>query len=174
MALVIETGAGVANADSYVTQAAFAAWVLSYWGETLTASTAVQEAALRRAALYLNTLSWSGTKTYARAQPLAWPRTDVTDCDGTAIGTGEIPDEVTTAQMQLARAEIASPGILSPQSSVSGTVKREKVDVIEIEYDTSRGTGSIDDQRVIITAALDGLRCFVSIPGARTTWAVVV
>ncbi len=174
MALIIETGAGVAGAEAYADAAAYVTWHTAFYGAAPDATTAEQEGAIRRAVMYLNTLAWNGTKTYGRGQSLAWPRTDVTDCEGIAIGSGEIPAEVIYAQHVLTRAEIASPGVLAPTGSVIGGIKREKVDVIEVEYDTSRGTGTIDDLRTYVTAALDAVKCFAATPGRRVPWAVVV
>lgn len=156
MALIIEDGTGVSGANSYVTDAEYIAYVLEVYGVTVTSN----EPALLRAMAYMNSLKWYGVKTYGRAQSTAWPRKGVSDCDGFSILSNEIPAEVVKAQCELAYAEATATGVLTPQVSVAGVVSREKVDVIEVEYDTSQNTGNVDDQRVTVTAALDLLRCF--------------
>ena len=168
MALIIENGTGVAGAEAWADVTACSAWAVLFYGQSLTGSTADKEAAIRRAVAYMNTLVYKGTRTFGRGQTLSWPRTGVTDCEGLAVGANEIPPEIITAQHILSRAEFVAPGILSPQGSASTLVKREKVDVIEVEYDVSSRVGSVDDIRTIVTAAIDALKCFLAVqPGAR-------
>lgn len=176
MALTVEDGSNVTGADCYADVAACSAWAALYYGHSLTGSTADKEAAIRRAVAYLDGLKWKGSRTNGRSQSLAWPRKDVTDCEGIAIAADEIPSEIIFAQHVLARAEFQSPGILSPQVTLGAVVKREKVDVIEQEYDTSRLQGSAQELRPLVTMALDKITCFLSVhPGAsRQPWAVVV
>ena len=176
MALVIENGSGLANAEAYAGVADFSAWDVKYYGSALTGSDADKEAAIRRAVAYLDALKWKGTRATGRAQALAWPRSGVTDCEGLAIGANMIPPEVIFAQHVLARAEFQSPGVLSPSVTLGAVVKREKVDVIEAEYDTSRLQGTADELRPLVTMALDRIACLLSVkPGApRQPWAVTV
>lgn len=174
MAIIVETGTGAVDSEAYADAAAYVAWHTAYYGSAPTATTAVVEGAIRRVVAYLNSLAWNGTRTNGRTQALACPRKDMTDCDGTAIASGAIPREVIYAQHVLTQAEIASPGILSPSGNGARIVSREKVDVIEREFDTSRATGSVDDLRVYVTSALDALRCFIAFPGRHIPWAVVV
>ena len=176
MALIIENGTGVAGADAYSDVAACSAYATAYYGASLNGSPADKEAAIRRATAYLNGLAWKGTRTLGRSQSLAWPRTGVVDCEGLPIGDMEIPTDLINAQHELARAEFTSPGVLSPSLSKStAIVSSEKVDVIAITYDTDNLTGSIDDARVIVTAAMDRLKCYLSSPvGAYRIVAVTV
>jgi hypothetical protein len=176
MALIIEDGTGVAGADAYSDVAACSAYATAYYGAALTGSPTDKEAAIRRATAYLNGLAWKGNRTLGRAQSLAWPRTGVTDCEGLSIGSNEIPADLIAAQHELARAEFQSAGVLTPSLSKStATVASEKVDVIQITYDTDNLTGSIDDARVIVTAAMDKLKCYLTSPvGAVRIVAVTV
>ncbi len=174
MALIIETGTGAADSQAYASAAAYVAWATAYYGAAPTASTAEIEGAILRSMGYLNTLKWRGAKANGRAQALAWPRSGMADCEGNAIASNEITAELIQSQHILTHAELASPGILSPTGGI-GVVKREKVDVIEVEYDTARMQGTIDDLRQYVTGALDLLRCFAALPGGpRQPWAVVV
>jgi len=175
MALIIEDGTGVAGADAYSDVASCSAYATAYYGAALTGSPADKEAAIRRATAYLNGLAWKGTRTLGRAQSLAWPRTGVVDCEGLSIGDAEIPLDLIYAQHELARAEFQSPGILTPAvSKANATVVREKVDVLEVEYDTDNLTGSIDEVRPIVTAAMDRLKCYLSASGRVLPAAMVV
>jgi hypothetical protein len=176
MALIVETGAGVANAECYADVTACAAYSTAFYGASLNGSTADKEAAIRRATAYLNGLAWKGTRTLGRAQSLAWPRSGVTDCESLSIGANEIPTDLINAQHELARAEFLTPGALTPSlSKATATVSSEKVDVIQITYDTDNLTGSIEDARIIVTAAMDKIKCYLSSPvGATRIVAVVV
>lgn len=176
MALTVETGANVQGADCYADVVACSAWAVAHFGQSLTGNTADKEAAIRRAVAYLDGLRWKGQRTYGRDQSLAWPRSGVTDCEGLAIASNVVPAELIFAQHVLARAEFQSPGILAPSVSLAGVNKREKVDVIEVEYDTSRLQGNADELRQIVTMATDKLRCLLAVHpgGARMPWAVVV
>lgn len=168
MALTVEDGTNVAGADAYSSVADCSAWAVLYYGAALAGSPADKEAAIRRAVAYLDGLKWKGIRTHGRDQSLAWPRDGVTDCEGLAIASDEIPDEVIFAQHTLARVEFLSPGALSPSVSLGGVVKREKVDVIEVEYDTARMQGNAQEMRPIITMAMDKIACLLAVqPGGR-------
>ena len=177
MALTVEDGTGVTGADCYADVTACSAYAVAYYGSSLTGSPASKEAAIRRATAYLDSLRWKGTRTNGRGQALAWPRSGVSDCEGEAIADDEIPDEVIIAQHELARAEHQSPGVLSPQGSLRDSiVQREKVDVIDVAYDTSRLSASTENAQVLVEAAMRRIRCFLVAGGAtvRQTAMVVV
>lgn len=176
MALTIENGTGVAGADSYGTRSGFITYALNYYGETV-ADEDASDYSMRRAFDYLNGLKWKGTKTHGRSQVGAFPRTSLTDCESNAIGTTEIPAEIIQAQYELARAEKASPGVLSPQGSLlDALVRKQKVDVIEIEYDTSRLTPDLQNAAVFVESAMRLINCFLVNGGrsVRMTAAVTV
>lgn len=147
MALVIENGSGVAGADSYATAAQLADRAAAY-GWTLPLDVEAQEVLLRRAAVQMNSpnslprtslwagemqkveVQWKGRRVSA-SQPLAWPRTGV-ELDGELLPDTLIPGQIQYGQMALA-AEIYADD-LDPPELRQGPVKREKVDVLEVEY----------------------------------------
>lgn len=176
MALIIEDGTNVAGADAYSSVADCSAWAVAYYGAALNGNTAGKEAAIRRAVAYLDGLKWKGVRTYGRDQSLAWPRNSVTDCEGSAIASDEIPAELIFAQHVLARVEFQSPGALSPSLNLSAVVKREKVDVIEVEYDTARMQGNANELRQVVTMAMDKIACLLAVQpgGMRIPDAMVV
>lgn len=164
MALTIEDGTGVTGADSYATRAEYITYVANYYGGTV-ADEDASDVPLRAAFSWMRGQSWKGTKTYGRSQTGAWPRTDVEDCEGYAIDTDAIPVEVKQAQMELAWAEQQSPGTLSPSGSVrDALVSMEKVDVIQVEYDTSTMSASdaLAYAQVRVEAAMRLLGCFLT------------
>lgn len=97
MALIIETGAGVTGANSYVSVADAQTWVTARGlGVTVT------EALLLKAMDYLESLraDYQGCKTDS-TQSLQWPRADVY-IDGVLFSSADIPQELISAQCQLA------------------------------------------------------------------------
>ena len=92
---------------------------------------------LTKAMDYLATLEdrWQGVRTSA-SQPLAWPRTGVY-VYGTALADDAIPQSLKDAQIRLAL-EADSGVALMPTVPVGGrgSVIKEKVDVVEVSYDS--------------------------------------
>lgn len=159
MALVIEDGTGVSDADSYVTVAECEAYATAYYGHSLSGSTANKEAALRRAYAYMMGLNWKA--------------------DTYPLFGGTIPQHVKNAQHEFARAEFVTPGVLSPQSSGRDNLtSMEKVDVIQVQYDTSRLTPEQAFQlsAVNVEAAIRWIRSYLINGGrlVRRTDAIVV
>jgi hypothetical protein len=97
MALTIETGAGVANANSYVSVVNAQAWATAR-GIAVT----VTEALLLKAMDYLESLraEYQGIKSDS-AQALQWPRAGVY-IDGSPFDDDAIPTELISTQCQLA------------------------------------------------------------------------
>jgi hypothetical protein len=133
MAIIVEDGTGladaetyisVADADTYHSQRANAAWALL--------DTPAKEAALRKATDYMMGCygsRWLGERVSA-TQALDWPRFDVV-ARGFSIASDAIPAEVQRACAELALR--ASSADLAPD--IGQRTLREKVDVIEVEYD---------------------------------------
>lgn len=143
MALTVETGSGSASSESYASVADVDVYQ-SNRGVTLwaTLSTAEKEQALRRATTYMEQvyrLRWKGLRT-SIPQALSWPRYLAERVD---VGyyapagyyeTNVVPSEVVAACCELAFK--AAFGDLSPD--IGRVTKREKVDVIEVEYESGR------------------------------------
>lgn len=111
--------------DSYVTEAELTAYATAR-GETLTADGSVL---LIKAMDYLESLSYKGEKT-SLTQALSWPRSGVY-VDGYLLPSGDVPQLIKDAQMAVA---ISIDGGTDPLSDVSPAIKRERADVVEIEY----------------------------------------
>lgn len=132
MALIIETGAIITGADSYVSVADCDTYHAARGNAAWTGTDAVKESAIRKAVAYLdghyrNRLK--GIMVDPINQLLAWPRYDVV-IDGVTIASDTIPQRLKDAQCELAL--IALSADLAP--NVSAGIKREKVDVLETEY----------------------------------------
>jgi len=128
MALVIEDGSVVANANSYVTLAEFKSWAdsrdISY-----NADDDVVEAQILRAMDYFERLFFIGNKANEN-QPLQWPRTEAL-IDGYYADATEIPKEVKIALYEATVVEAAGNSELETQGRKT---LRERVGDIEVEY----------------------------------------
>lgn len=152
MALVVETGAIVHGADSYVSLADARALATGY-GLTLPADDTEAEAALRNGAVYvgLQEPSMCGRRVSA-AQSLAYPRQGVS-LYGFALAHDIIPPQVIHAQV-VAAVEYGL-GTDVRASSDGRVTETERVEgAVTVSYFNNGATGAT----TTITAALDALR----------------
>lgn len=100
MALIVENGSIVTNADSYVTRAEFIAYAAAR-GVTI-ADTEATDVMLRKAAQFIDSHgdNLKGDKTH-RDQPMAYPRVYLT-LEGWNWNSNEIPRQVLLAQLNIA------------------------------------------------------------------------
>lgn len=153
MALVVEDGTGLANAESYLSVADCDTYH-SNRGNTSWASvtTANKEAGLRNATEYLiqeYRTRWKGVKNEA-TQALDWPRSwvylepVVTGNTGSdfpqLVSSTVVPEEVKKATAELALKWTVS-GALRVDVESTGSVIEKTVDVITIKYAESQRNG---------------------------------
>lgn len=138
MALIIEDGTGVADANSYATVDEAKAWVAAR-GKAFTGDDTAIEQLLLTAMDLVESFrdQFSGNKTDP-AQSLQWPRTGAT-LDGVLLPGDFIPKELKYAQIQLALDGESTD--LQP-TGTGQEVLKEKVDVLEVEY-AERGSGTV-------------------------------
>ena len=139
MALITEDGTGLSTAESYISVADADSYHLARGNTTWTGTTALKEEALRRATAYIDGrygARFTGTRRLAREQALMWPRSNATDAEGWVIENDEIPVEIERATAEAALRELVDPGSLSPDVAIStsGSIIREKVGPLEVEY----------------------------------------
>lgn len=157
MALIVETGQGVAGANSFV-DAAYADAYFSDRAMTAWAGeSAAKEAALIRGGQYLNGLRWQGSQVDFR-HVMCWPRygVPVADCNGPAYpgatfsagsiyglywNNNEIPEQVKQAQCEAALRYLAGTNML-PDLERGGQVVMERVDVITTQYANGAPAGT--------------------------------
>jgi hypothetical protein len=176
MSLVVETGSCVANANALVTRAALLAYAADYHPSVTVGDDTTTDAAIMRASSWLSTFpEWDGTMTCGRGlQGQAWPRTGVTDCEGSAVADDEVPVEVEQATFVASLAELTSPGVLTPVITPGKQKKSVKVDVIQEVYMTpvEQGvTGSVDPVealRPVLTLVTDLIKCMATLPDGKT------
>ncbi len=103
------------------------------------ADTATKNQALVTSARSFDRQTWAGVATdLVTPQPLAWPRTGLTDREGQAVPTATIPEDVLNASWEWALALVVDGAIAGkqPGTNTKRTRTREKVDVIETESET--------------------------------------
>ena len=154
MALIIEDGSIVTDANSYVTIEEYANWADARFGAVRDSKPALDaklcyEGFILRATDYFETLSFKGSKVQSD-QPLQWPRSGVV-IDGFKVSSTSIPKEVKTSIFELAYAEEQQRGQLDP---LERGIKSEKIDVIEVTYADNASSRCIN---VAVSATLKKL-----------------
>lgn len=124
--IIVEDGTKVANANSYISVANFQTYA-SDRGITISGT---EEDLLIQAMDYLENLDFKGYR-LTEDQALEWPRSEVPKFDIYWYDTDEIPQLLIDGLCEVALAIDAGN---SPLSNIDKSVKREKVDVLEIEY----------------------------------------
>jgi hypothetical protein len=164
MTITVEDGTIVANADSYV-PVAFADAYFAFDGEfaaTWSAYTTTEkENYLKWATRVLDQkVQWKGTR-YDEDSSLRWPREGVYDRDG-----NEILETVIPLQLKQATCEMAKYLTTTDATTDQGvdTLKRVAVDVIEIEYQESKGISTVPP---IFNQLLRGLGHYPSALGSQ-------
>lgn len=132
MAIVIEDGTGLANAEAYIA-VADADLYFSLRGEPAWAllDVAAKEAALRKATDYMQgafDLRWKGSRV-TQTQALSWPRSGVWK-DGFLYASNSVPLQVARANAELALRASAS----TLQPDLGAQVTQETVGPISVSY----------------------------------------
>lgn len=156
MALIVEDGTGLANAESYISVAAFKAYCdahgLSYADKTDTQI----EQALRRATQWIDatySVRFNGNRINSD-QALMWPMSGLVDRSGYAIANDAVPRQIVSATAEAGARELATPQSLSPDIVPGEIVKREKFDKVEFEYAIGSGGASVMAPELMV---IDGI-----------------
>lgn len=131
MALIVEDGTTVANANTYVSDSDYTTYATAR-GKSVGADATTREQELIQAMDYIEALSFKGTKN-TKAQALQWPRSDVY-VDGFEVEDDEIPQLLKDGQMEVA---ILIAGGTNPLGIIDRATSREKLDTLEVEYQES-------------------------------------
>lgn len=139
MALTVETGAGLANAESYASVVEADTYHASLGNTAWAASTVTNEAkeiALRQATQYLDRVygrRFKGER-YTKTQALRWPREDVEDPEGDELTPTTLPPALKSACIELALRALAAD--LVPDIAAPATIANESVSVGPISLST--------------------------------------
>jgi len=123
--IVVEDGSGLTNSNSYASEAELTTYATDR-GVTLTGTTSVL---LIQAMDFIEAQDFKGNKG-SESQALQWPR-DYVVIDGYYVDGDEIPTLLKQAQMETC---IGIDGGVNPLANVPRETKKEKVDVLEVEY----------------------------------------
>ena len=126
--IIVEDGSIVANANSYVTTAKFTQYCADR-KITISGTYGDESELLILAMDYFEQQPFRGIK-FIETQPLQFPRSDLF-IDGYLSNSSQIPELVKDAQITIAISIMVGN---DPLSTVDRAVKKEKVDVLEIEY----------------------------------------
>lgn len=132
MGLVVETGPGASDSESYVSVADADARHTAFGNVAWTGAEAVKEAALRRATAHIEQAyrgRFKGTRR-KRDQALSWPRYGAS-VDGYDVSSTIVPTEIANACADLALRALTE--TLTPDQTRG--VLRKKIGPLETEYD---------------------------------------
>ena len=152
MTLIVEDGSQVAGANSYVDDAAYAAYALAR-GWTIGADVAAREIELINSMDYIESHreQFKGER-LTITQALQWPRSGVY-IDGVLHDENTIPNELQNAQIEAAHESITASLLVNDSGQ---NIAKEKVDVIEVAY-FSGGSSSTNASYGRVNAQLDVL-----------------
>lgn len=153
MALIVEDGTGLADADSYISLADARAHAASY-GYTLPVDDTAAEIALRQGAVYVDLQEpcFSGERVSA-IQALSWPRNNAVNAYGFDIANDIIPIQLGRAQVAAA-AEYGAGTDVRANDDGKMVTKEEVVGAVVVEYGENGATGGA----IVITKAMDALK----------------
>jgi hypothetical protein len=143
--LVVETGVGLANANSYASLEDSEAYFADR-GDTVWAAADDEDkkAALIRATQAVDDMGngrFLGTKMLS-TQALAWPRDDAYDQDGFQLV--DVPVHVFVATCEGAILELGTPGVLTPAYGRGGAVIEERVEgAVTVKYSEGAAAGTV-------------------------------
>lgn len=143
MALIVEDGTGLTNANAFISVAYFKAYCDARGHDySAYSDTQIETGIVRSTDFMSNSWRWDGFKLHGRGnaageQALAFPRTGLVDGEGRSVPYDEVPREVKDATSEVVRVELATPGIMTPSYTPHERVKSEKVGPLAQEFDLS-------------------------------------
>jgi len=164
MALTVEDGSGLPDADALVSMVVFKAYC-DKRGYAYTTDELIEQAIVRATAFMSDSFAWAGWRVKGRgatggAQALAWPRYAVTDEGGYTVPSDSVPVEVVESTIEIALLELGEPGAMTPTYVPGDRVKSEKFDTIAFEYDlSSQGAESV---RPVLLVVRDKIGAFLA------------
>ena len=140
MAVTLDATLSGSTSNSYITMATAVqiAANMPGGGEWIAADEEIRNLSLIQATRWLETIDYKGDRCKA-SQRLKWPRNGAV-CDGVTSDCSGIPYRIQEAEVALAIQYNSNPSLFpgngSGSTAPAGTfVKRQKLDVLEIEYD---------------------------------------
>ena len=152
MALVVESGLGLADADSFISLFDARAFAEKY-GITLPTNDAAAEVALRQGCQYveLQQKCFSGSR-LTSTQALSWPRTGATNVYGVEYADGDMPVQLGYSQVYAAAEYAAGKDVRASDDGLS-VASKEVTGAVAVSYFNNGKTG----KAITITKSLDAL-----------------
>lgn len=156
MTLIVETGAIVAGAESYIS----VAYADTYWANRSVpnwdGSTANKEAALRAATQFIDATYQFQSVMQLADQPLQWPRSGFIGRSGRQYEPNTIPDCIKHATAELAREWVLN-GAFVPTLDRGGDIKRVQAGSVSVEWsDKAPGSKSFPFVSRLLSDVLQG------------------
>lgn len=174
MALVVEDGSGLSNAESYISVADATTYLTEIGEEAdwTAAQVAAQEAALRLSTSWIDgRYSWPGFPKND-AQALDWPRFDAFDCEGRLVDSGSVPEGVRRACAWVAKESVAGSVDLTGVNT-DGRIKRTRDKVGDLETEVEYEPGGAPGGEIVLPFADSLLSClYESITRGSSGWSV--
>ena len=161
VSLIVEDGSCVPDANSYVSLD-YADTYLRNTGRAdwFNKTEDERKSLLINATAYIDRtyskVGWKGMKKYHRNQPLCFPRVELYDEDGDEVL--DIPEELKQAVGEAGFINTTVSSLFDVKDS-AGTVKRQKVDVLEVEYysQADSTSGNYVSRFTVLDSLLAGL-----------------
>ena len=152
MALVVETGVGLDDADSFISLDGAREFAAKY-GITMPADDTAAEVALRQGCQYveLQQKCFSGSR-LTTTQALSWPRTGATNAYGDEYADGNMPPQLGFAQVYAAAEYAAGKDVRASDDGLS-VASKEVTGAVAVSYFNNGKTG----KSIAITKSLDTL-----------------
>ena len=159
MSLVVESGMGLADADSFISLIDARAFAAKY-GITLPTNDEAAEVALRQGCQYveLQQKCFSGSR-LTTTQSLSWPRTGATNAYGAEYADGDMPAQLGYSQVYAA-AEYAAGTDVRATDDGKSIASEEVTGAVAVSYFNNGKTGGA----VVITRAMDALSPLLVVP----------
>lgn len=144
MAVVVENGTGMSNANSYLSRDNANTYHADRLNDLWTDSDdAVKDAALIKATQFLDAEyggKFKGSKKVA-TQALMWPRVEATDRAGDDVASDSVPQQIKDATAELALRAITT-GNLSPDEKRGGRIKSQTLGELSVTYEDGAPSGT--------------------------------
>ena len=152
MALVVESGACLADSDSFISLFDARAFAAKY-GITLPVDDTAAEVALRQGCQYveLQQSRFNGSR-LTTTQALSWPRTGATNVYGVEYADGNMPVQLGFAQVYAAAEYAAGKDVRASDDGLS-VASKEVTGAVAVSYFNNGKTG----KAITITKSLDAL-----------------
>lgn len=171
MALVVEDGTGLTNANAFVSSTDFKAYLDARgYDHSASSQTQIEQAIIRATDFLSNSYRWGGFKRRGRGnaqgeQSLAFPRTDLVDRDGYSVPFDAVPHEIKDATIEVARLELTTPGAMTPTYTPHARVRMRKTGPLTTEFDLS--SRDAEGARPVLLVVRDLIGIFLK-AGARS------